>query len=119
MAPPNEKSMKIDMVVEDQADISKPITAKMELVAIIGQTPTLGGLELTPHVEPEEEEKSSYTPPRQHKHVIHIEISRRAKLGIKHEWPPPMVPKLYGMTNLNGGSDLSTLNFKQRKRFEC
>ncbi|KAM2054415.1 hypothetical protein ACFX1T_003945 [Malus domestica] len=105
MAPPNEKSMKMDMVIEDQA--------------VVGQTPTLGGLKLTPHMEPEEEEKNSYTLPRQHKHVIHIEISRRAKLGIKHEWPPPMVPKLHSMANLNGEFDLSTLNFKKRKRFEC
>ncbi|KAM1041273.1 hypothetical protein ACFX2C_030465 [Malus domestica] len=119
MTLPNEKSMKIDMVVEDQADMSKPITAKMELVAIVGQTPTLGGHEPTPHVEPEEEENSSYTLPRQHEHVARIKISRRTKLGIKHEWPPPMVPKLYGMANLNDGYDLSTLNFKKRKRFEC
>ena len=81
MAPPNEKSMKMDMVVGDQADISKPITAKMELMAIVGQTPTLGGLEPTPHVEPEEEENSSHTLLRQHKHVVHAEISRRTKLG--------------------------------------
>ncbi|KAM2075130.1 hypothetical protein EV2_039153 [Malus domestica] len=47
MAPPNEKSMKMDMVVEDQA--------------VVGQTPTLGGLEPTLHVEPEEEEKRSHT----------------------------------------------------------
>ncbi|KAM1513285.1 hypothetical protein ACFX1Z_024731 [Malus domestica] len=35
MAPSNEKSMKMDMVVRDQA--------KMEMMASIGQTPTLGG----------------------------------------------------------------------------
>ncbi|KAM1075843.1 hypothetical protein PS2_023172 [Malus domestica] len=108
MAPPNEKSMKMDMVVRDQA--------KMEMMASIGQTPTLGGHEPTPHVEPEEEENSSYTLPRQHEHVVRIEISRRTKLGIKHEWPPPMVPKLYGMGNLNDGYDLSTLNFKKEKK---
>ncbi|XP_070673952.1 uncharacterized protein [Malus domestica] len=105
MAPPKEKSMKMDMVVEVQA--------------VVGQTPTLGGHEPTPHVEPEEEENSSYNLPRQHKHVVRIEISMRTKLGIKHEWPPPMVPKLHSMANLNGGFDLSTLNFKKRKRFEC
>ena len=103
MAPPNEKSMKMGMVVGDQADMSEPIMAKMKLIAIVGQTLCSWGS--NPHLMWSPKKKkivptlfsantSMLSAPR---------FSRRTKLGI----------------SLNGGSNLSTLNFKKRKRIEC
>ena len=96
MAPINEKSLKMDLVVGEQANLSKLITAKMELRASKGKTPTLEGLKLASHVNPEDEE-SFYTLPCQHKYVVHAEISKMTGLGVTHEWPPSTSSKLYGM----------------------
>lgn len=83
----------VDMIVGEKVDLKKPVSAKMQVLAIVVQKSTYGGHDNSAH------RKAAMRPSHKHlvgsirldlgKFEIHAENTKYSKLGVKHCWPPP------------------------------
>ncbi|KAK9911754.1 hypothetical protein M0R45_035645 [Rubus argutus] len=84
----------VDMNIGEKADLVKRLSAKFEIMTIIGQMNTHGEHEGSAHMKAEKKKLNLSHPLWSimiglEKFEIHAENTKHSTLGVKHGWPPP------------------------------